>query len=743
DVTVNALPTATITGTTVVCVGSSAPSIIFAGANGTAPYTFTYTINGGSNQTVITSSGNSVTVTQPTTTSGTYNYALVSVKDASSTSCSQAQSGNATITVNPVTAITVQPAASTTYCINTTASALSVTATGTGTLTYQWYSNSANNTTSGTAVSGATSPTYTPSTTTDGTTYYYVIVSSASCGSATSSTAAVVVNPNATITLTSSASTSNQTVFVNGVIVNITYATANAATAVVTGLPPGVSYNYNAGVLTISGNPTNTGTFTYTASATGGCTTPTATGTITVNPQTDLSIVKTSNVSNPNVGSTVVFTLTASNAGPSVATNVKVNDALPAGYSFVNASPSAAYSSGVWTIGSLANGANATLTITAVVNPTGSYTNTATISGTENDPVSSNNSSSVTPTPGATIVSIVAGGDASEPSTNSKFTIKLSAPVSNPTTVNYTVSGTATNGTDYQSITNSVTIPAGLISYDVDVKVIDDNILEPTETVAITLASAGNGVVVSSTNPSASLNILDNDAASVAINSVTVNENAGPTLFTVTLTGNVQNSFTINYSTADGSATSGSDYTATSGVITFPAGSVSGATQTISVSIINDLLSEPTESFAVNLGGATGGVTISTANGTGTINDDDVVATVTAGTNGNETGPVNGTFAVTLSHASSQATTLTYTLGGTATEGSDYTAIATKTVTIAAGATTATITIPTLNDTIVEGMETVVATLTASSNPLVKYSPASASIDITDNDVSVVTVAAT
>jgi uncharacterized protein (TIGR02145 family) len=99
---VNPLPTASISGTTAVCQNSTAPFITFTGASASAPYTFTYNINGGASQFVTTSSGNSVTVAAPTTTVGTFSYTLVSVQDGSSTACSQSQSGSAVVTVNPL-----------------------------------------------------------------------------------------------------------------------------------------------------------------------------------------------------------------------------------------------------------------------------------------------------------------------------------------------------------------------------------------------------------------------------------------------------------------------------------------------------------------------------------------------------------------------------------------------------------------------------------------------------------------
>ncbi|POY34629.1 hypothetical protein C3K47_19320, partial [Solitalea longa] len=103
-VTVNPLPNATISGSTTVCQNAASPVVTFTGSNGTAPYTFTYNINGGSNQTITTTSGNSVTIAVPTGTVGTFNYNLVSVKDGSAAGCLQNLSGTATVTVSaPIT----------------------------------------------------------------------------------------------------------------------------------------------------------------------------------------------------------------------------------------------------------------------------------------------------------------------------------------------------------------------------------------------------------------------------------------------------------------------------------------------------------------------------------------------------------------------------------------------------------------------------------------------------------------
>ncbi|MEZ5104642.1 MAG: HYR domain-containing protein [Draconibacterium sp.] len=99
EVIVHNLPTAAISGSATVCRDDSQPVITFAGSDGTAPYIFTYNIDGGATKTV-TSSGNSATVSVPTNSSGSFVYSLISVEDANG--CYQTQTGSATIQVNPL-----------------------------------------------------------------------------------------------------------------------------------------------------------------------------------------------------------------------------------------------------------------------------------------------------------------------------------------------------------------------------------------------------------------------------------------------------------------------------------------------------------------------------------------------------------------------------------------------------------------------------------------------------------------
>ncbi|MFM7292884.1 MAG: isopeptide-forming domain-containing fimbrial protein, partial [Planctomycetia bacterium] len=128
----------------------------------------------------------------------------------------------------------------------------------------------------------------------------------------------------------------------------------------------------------------------------------------TVTPkQADLAVEKVVSDNTPKVGDTITYTITVSNRGPDTATNVVVNDNLPAGLIFVSATPSqGSYDAGtgVWAVGTVTTSDFPALVVVATVDRPASgipqpATNTATVSGTEYDPDTSNNTDSVTETP--------------------------------------------------------------------------------------------------------------------------------------------------------------------------------------------------------------------------------------------------------------------------------------------------------------------------------------------------------
>ncbi|WJS94590.1 Ig-like domain-containing protein [Flavobacterium johnsoniae] len=215
--------------------------------------------------------------------------------------------------------------------------------------------------------------------------------------------------------------------------------------------------------LQITGTVRGTGAYANTATISGN--NPdgsTANNSATATPvvRTNLSVTKSVDNTTPNAGSDVTFTITASNAGPSAATGVKVTDVLPAGYTFVSASPSTgSWSAPDWTIGNLASGASTTLTMTVTVNASGSYANTASISGEQTDPTPGNNSGSVTPTVNH------APSAVNDPYTvNEDNTVTLT-PLTNDSDVDgNTISLVSINGTAVTGAAQSITVSNGTIN---------------------------------------------------------------------------------------------------------------------------------------------------------------------------------------------------------------------------------------------------------------------------------------
>jgi uncharacterized repeat protein (TIGR01451 family) len=114
----------------------------------------------------------------------------------------------------------------------------------------------------------------------------------------------------------------------------------------------------------------------------------------TITSSADLSVLKTANNASPAVGDLVTFTITLTNAGPSVANNVKVSDALPASLEFVSSTASlGSYDaiSGEWNVGSVSPGTHA-LTVTVKVLQPGSISNSAEVTASSTpDPDSTPN----------------------------------------------------------------------------------------------------------------------------------------------------------------------------------------------------------------------------------------------------------------------------------------------------------------------------------------------------------------
>jgi VWFA-related protein len=116
----------------------------------------------------------------------------------------------------------------------------------------------------------------------------------------------------------------------------------------------------------------------------------------------DLLLTKTVDNPSPDVGTNVIFTITALNNGPSTATVVTVTDQLPSGFTYVtdNSGGSYDFKTGIWTVGTIEVGTSQSLNITATVNASGNYTNLAEVTGAnEIDPNTNDNFDGVVAAP--------------------------------------------------------------------------------------------------------------------------------------------------------------------------------------------------------------------------------------------------------------------------------------------------------------------------------------------------------
>jgi hypothetical protein len=205
--------------------------------------------------------------------------------------------------------------------------------------------------------------------------------------------------------------------------------------------------------------------------------------------------------------------------------------------------------------------------------------------------------------------------------TTVNVTVSLSAPSSQTVTVNIaSANGTATDGQDYVGGSGTLTFAPGTTSQVIPGTIVGDLLDEANETILVNLSAPVNATIADTQGV---ITINDNDPTpTLSINSVSVTEpDSGSVnlVFTVTLSAASGRAVTVNYATANGTATQPSDYTSRSGTLTFNAGVT---TMTISVPVIGNTTREANETFTVNLSGA-GNATIAVATGTGTILNDD------------------------------------------------------------------------------------------------------------------------
>lgn len=195
------------------------------------------------------------------------------------------------------------------------------------------------------------------------------------------------------------------------------------------------------------------------------------------------------------------------------------------------------------------------------------------------------------------------------------FTVTRSGTATTTLTVNYATSnGTASAGTDYTATSGTLTFLASETSKTVSVATLTAP-TAGTRTVLMNLSGASGGATIATAQASGSVTFAG-APPTVAVAAAATVTGGSPLVFPVTLSAPATATVTVNYATANGTAAAGTDYTATSGTLTFLSGEASKA---VSVTTLNPATAG-TRTVLMNLSGATGGATIAAAQASGSVN---------------------------------------------------------------------------------------------------------------------------
>ena len=302
-----------------------------------------------------------------------------------------------------------------------------------------------------------------------------------------------------------------------------------------------------------------------------------------------------------------------------------------------------------------------------------------------------------------------------------------------------TTNGTAIAGSAYTATSGTLTFPAGATSATFTVPILDNTVFGGDRTFQVTLSSPGGGATLA-TPATASVTIQENDTpGSFQFSSATyaATEGGPAASITVTRTGtNLAGGVTIAYATSDGTATAGTDYTAKSGTLTFAAGVTS---MVFTVPIANDAIIEPAETVNLTLAVPAGSPALLGAPTSAvlTIQDDDgpgfrfSVASQSVAEGGSASVVVVRTGSLTT-----PASVDYQVAGGTASGGGVDFTLANGTLSFATGQASKTIVVPTVNDTLFEGPETIVLQLANPTGGATIGTPASTTLTIIDNDTA-------
>ena len=444
-------------------------------------------------------------------------------------------------------------------------------------------------------------------------------------------------------------------------------------------------------------------------------------------------------------GTSINYTFTRTGVLTSPLTvNFSVNGSATFGNDYTQ-SGAASFANGVGTVTFLANSATAVVSITPVVDTTVELDETVILglyTGAGYNVVSPSNATGtilnddVIPVPTVT-VTVSPSSVTEDGAANLVYTFTRTL-TTDPLTVNFTIGGAATFVTDYtqtgagtfNGATGTVTFGFGQTTATVIVNPKTDSVVEPDESVVLTVVG-GTGYNVGGSNVATGAIVNDDASVSISVSPGSVTEDGVTNLvYTFTRTGATASALTVNFNVG-GTATFANDYSQSGaslfngshGNVTFAANS---SIATVTIDPTTDSIVEADETVILTITGGTGYLIDPASSVTGTITNDDVVVlpnvTVLVSPSGVlEDGAANLVYTFTRT-LTTDPLTVNFTISGAATFVTDYTQTgagtfngATGTITFGFGQTTATVIVNPKTDSVVEPDEAVVLTLAAGS----------------------------
>jgi len=346
----------------------------------------------------------------------------------------------------------------------------------------------------------------------------------------------------------------------------------------------------------------------------------------------------------------------------------------------------------------------------------------------------------------------VPAGSGPESITNVTVQATLNYPHTSDVSFDFAATGgTATPGADYTLAPGVITIPAGSLTGSFIINVINDALVEPSETIISTLSNPSAGLSIGSQN-NHTYTILNDDVVYASFSSATASGTEGNAPGAVSSLqievsgGIISLPGSVIVMVSNGTASS-ADWSQTANLVTIPAGDYTTPVQipipASILTIIGDLMVEPDETINLSMNTFVTVMAGAVINSVYTIlNDDNSTARVTTATPSiSEGGPGaagTGTFSFAFSNPVSTSRTVSYSVTGTATSGTDYAALAGSFV-MPAGALSYNLTLNSIADLVVEGDETVRITITGVAGaPVVSVDPTPAVITILDDDLPVI-----